>query len=733
MYWRRGMHGDASTYCRRGLDYLRVLRRREDLTEEQKYESVAVQLSLLNLLGTLKMEAGSYDKAWEVFEESRVLAGESRLQTEEALALNANRADLYVGYAEAFNSFAQKEKLARTALEKNPNSVGAMNILAGLRILDGQYKTATDLLDNALTINPASMQALAHKASIYHLVGDSAAFATIEQRALAIDARAADFYITVNDNLTLRFRYPESVGIARKAVEVNPSNAAANGALGSSLLRVGEAGEARRYLERSYQRDAFNLFVRNTLRLLDEYPDFALLESENFRLLIHQDESDVLGPAILEEAEACYADLSARYPHRPDGKILMEAYNDRDDFALRVAGLTHLGLLGVSFGDVIALNTPRAQTGREYNWARTLWHELAHTMAIGVSKHHVPRWFTEGLSVYEEVRARPEWGREMDLELFSAFDQDRLHKLEEIDRGFTRPEFPGQILLSYYHASKVIGFIVDNHGFEAVTGLLEALGRGLGQEAAFQEVLGQSRSALDAAFTASLKQRRDAFGQVLAGLPDVLGGDENDDTSLLEKLTGRAENPFLRRLQEGREALARNDYDTAEDRFRDALEIYPDFISGGNPYLGLAVVYRERGERAKLIAILEEFLAVSEYGAEEARELGELYAEDGNTEQATAYLARSLDVEPYDVPTLDRLAVLYEARTMYPQVVQARRAILALSPVDKANAYYELARSLYHNNEIAAAKRAVLQSLELAPGYREAQKLLLDCVDESDS
>ena len=99
------------------------------------------------------------------------------------------------------------------------------------------------------------------------------------------------------------------------------------------------------------------------------------------------------------------------------------------------------------------------------------------------------------------------------------------------------------------------------------------------------------------------------------------------------------------------------------------------------------------------------------------------------TGRATAYLGRSLDVEPYDVPTFDRLAVLYEERGMYPQAVQARRAILALSPVDKANAYYELARSLYQNNEIDAAKRAVLQSLELAPGYREAQKLLLDCVD----
>ena len=647
---------------------------------------------------------------------------------EDALAVNPHRADVLVGYARATGSFARKGELARQALKKNPNSVGAMNILAGLHILDGQYGAAETVLAQALAVNPASMEALAHQASIHHLQNDSAGVAAVEQKALAINERASDFYVAINENLTLRFRYPEAVAYARKAVQVDRGNANALAALGASLMRVGQTVEARNYLDRSFNRDPFNLFVGNTLTLIDEYADFDFLESEHFRLLIHSDESAVLGPAVLDEAEACYAALSARYPYQPQGKILIEAYNDRGDFDVRVAGVPHIGLLGVSFGDVIALNTPRAQAGNAYNWARTLWHELAHTMAIGVSKHHVPRWFTEGLSVYEEQRARPEWGREMDLELFSAFDRDKLHPLEDIDRGFTRPEFPGQILLSYYHASKVIGFIVEQHGFQAVIDLLAGLGQGLDQETVFQQVLGQSRRALDTAFRADLKQQRDQFDQILAGLPDVLG-DEGDEVSLLEKLTGQSENPFLKQLQEGRAALERGDFGAAETHFKKALDIYPDFVGPGNPYLGLAAVYRERGERARLIDVLEHFLSVSEYGPAEARELGELYAEANDTGRAVAYLARSLEVEPYDLPTRDQLAVLYERRGLYPQVVQQRRAILALNPVDKADAYYELARSLYNVNDIVAAKRAVLQSLELAPGYREAQKLLLDCVD----
>jgi tetratricopeptide (TPR) repeat protein len=349
-------------------------------------------------------------------------------------------------------------------------------------------------------------------------------------------------------------------------------------------------------------------------------------------------------------------------------------------------------------------------------------------MAIGVSDFHVPRWFTEGLSVYEEQRARPEWGREMDLELFTAFDQDKLLPLETIDRGFTRPAFPGQILLSYYHASKIIGFIVEQYSFTAITDILMALREGQTMEAAIQQVTGQSQADLDNAFRADLRQKRDAFDQVLADLPDLLS-DEEEAPSLLEKMSGRSDNPLLRRLQQGREALDKEDYGTAETRFREAINIFPDYVGPGNAYAGLDAVYKARNETPKRIENLKQFLSISEFGAAQARDLADLYEQAGNTAEAIHYLERSLQVEPYDLPTHDRLATLYAMQDQHAQAVRARRAILALNPVDKAEAYYELARSLYANDDLNEAKRTVLQSLELAPGFREAQKLLLACVE----
>ena len=655
---------------------------------------------------------------------------DARRTYEEALAVSAHRPELYVGLARSGAGFGKQEELARRALEINPNHVDALALLAELRILDGQYVEAAGLLEQARSVNPASIPVLAHLASAYHLQGDTERFAAVEQEALAINRRAGSFYLILAENAARRFRYPDAVAFARRAVEVDRDNPQAYATLGTSLLRTGETQEAQQYLQASFDADPFNLFAGNTLTLLEEYANFSTLESEHFRLLIHQSERDVLGPAMLDVAEAAYDSLSARYGYRPEGKILLEAYNDADDFAVRVAGVPHLGLLGVSFGDVVALNTPAAQAGSEYNWARTLWHELAHTMAIGVSQFHVPRWLTEGLSVYEEQRARPEWGREMDLELYAALDQGKLLPLAEIDRGFTRPTFPGQILLSYYHASKVIGYVAERYGFNAVVRILQALRGGADINASILQATGQDLAALDQAFRADLQQKRSSVAAVLAGMPDLQAGGE--DVESAQPPVIRPDNPFFQRLQEGYALLEQKDYAAAEDRFRKALEIYPHFAGDGDPYRGLAEVYRAQGRTDLLMDVLERFLRISEHGAAEARELAGLYVKAGQPERAVYYFERSLEVEPYDASARGQLATLYEQQGRFDAAVRQRRALLALNPVDRANAYYTLAMSLHQQGQHQEARRAVLQALELAPTFREAQRLLLQVVESAE-
>ncbi len=644
---------------------------------------------------------------------------------QDALALAPNHPDVLVGMAQSVGSFAQKEELAQRALATNPNHVGALSLMASLRILDDNFEAAEELLNRALAVNPVAIDALAHQATIYRLLGDEQAFVETSMQALNVNSLASSFYVTIAENLTLQFRYPDVVEVAQLAVRTDPGDPKAHGTLGTALLRLGDTQQARRHLELSFDDDPFNLFVGNTLTLLDEYENFSLLEGPNVQLLIHNDERDVLGPAMLEEAEAAYAALSERYPYTPPGKLFVEAYNDPSDFAVRIAGVPHLGLLGVSFGDVVALNTPRAQAGNPYNWARTLWHELAHTMAIGVSQNQVPRWFTEGLSVYEEQRARGDWGREMDLELFAAMDRDALLDLDNIDEGFTRPQFPGQVLLSYYHASKVIGFMVEQHGFESITGTLQELATGKTIAEALEAATGETIFAIDDAFRADLQQQRAALMGVLEAMPDLL----EEEVPLIAREAGQ--NPFLQKLNEGADALANENYDTAETRYREALAMYPNYAGAGNAYVGLAAIYRARDEQQKLIDILRQYLDIAEHAADEARELGMLYAETGQPQDAITYLRRSLEIDPYDLPTHEQLADLNDQLQRHDRAIPYRRAVLALNPVDQARAHYALAQSLHGNGETVTAKRAVLQALEQAPGFRDAQRLLLTIVEGS--
>lgn len=663
--------------------------------------------------------------AWADLFREKFNDADARRTYEDALSVNGHHAPSLVGLARATPDFGRQEELAQQTLAINPNLTDALDLLASLRVIDGLYAEAETLARRALDVNPNSISTLAQLASIQSLRGDTTAFRTTEQRVLDIDPQASDFYLTVVENLTRRFRYTDALTLAERAVEVNPRDPQARAELGTALLRLGRRREARRPLEAAFEDDPYNLFAANTLTLLDAYDNFSRLESPHFRLLIHDDERDVLGPLILEMAETSYDSLQARYPYTPSEKILLEAYNDADDFAVRIAGVPHRGLLGVCFGDVVAINTPRAQTGDAYNWARTLWHEIAHTMAIGVSQAHVPRWFTEGLSVFEEHRARPAWNREMELAFLTALDRDLLLPLDEIDRGFTRPRFPGQVMLSYYHASRVIGYIAETYGFEAIIDILQQLGTGATQDTALRAATGVGLDELDRQFRQAIRKRRQAVARALEGLPDVLA---SEDAAVTSESIAEAQGPFFSQLRTGHEALARDDYSAAESAFASAMAMYPDYVGPRNAYEGLAAVYRARGDTEALMDVLARYLNRAEHEVDAALELADIYAERGDLNAAAHMLERTLHVAPYDADVRERLAATYETTGQFEEAVQHRRAVLALEPSDRAGAYYRLARSLYSNDQSAEAKRAVLQSLEVAPDFRDAQRLLLEIV-----
>ena len=67
-----------------------------------------------------------------------------------------------------------------------------------------------------------------------------------------------------------------------------------------------------------------------------------------------------------------------------------------------------------------------------------MWHELAHVFTLQLSNQRVPRWVTEGISVYEEGLVDPAWARDSELAFARAYGEGRVLKLADLNAGIAR-------------------------------------------------------------------------------------------------------------------------------------------------------------------------------------------------------------------------------------------------------------------------------------------------------
>src|SRR5688572_22445271 len=179
-----------------------------------------------------------------------------------------------------------------------------------------------------------------------------------------------------------------------------------------ALLRLGQMENGRAEVEKAFKGDPFNLWAKNTLDLLDSMADYRETKRAGFIIKASAQESDVLSPYAADLLEEAAAKLTSKYKFTPKGPIIVEIFQNHEDFAVRTLGIPGLGALGVCFGVVIAQDSPSAREAGEFNWGSTLWHEYVHVITLQMTDYRVPRWFSEGLSVYEERRARPGWRSE---------------------------------------------------------------------------------------------------------------------------------------------------------------------------------------------------------------------------------------------------------------------------------------------------------------------------------
>ncbi len=667
----------------------------------------------------------AYLQAGELFVEKYNYA-EAASFFRDALQINPNCARAHLGLAQSTRIGGDASAHVQRALAVNPRLVEAHDLLAAMLLEVGEVEAAERHLAEALRVNPHSLSTRALRAAAFYLEDRAADLAEEIRRVLSANPRYGELYAVLADFAVFNRRYPEAVEFARRAVELSPWLWRAWATLGVNLLRLGRDAEGREVLERAFAGDPFNVWVKNTLDLLDSLRAYPETITEHFLIRTAPSESPVIAPLMAELLERAYARLSERYQFRPEGPLIVEVFPNHEDFAVKTVGLPGLGALGACFGRVIAMDSPSARPRGSFNWASTAWHEFVHVITLQATAYRIPRWLSEGISVYEERRAQPGWGHQWTLEFVRAFGEGRFVPLRHFEAAFLRPSSPEALSLAYFQASLIVEFLVERFGFERLRLMLALYRQGERTEGVFQRALGMSVGELDRLFREHVRR---AIGPYLARLDlDLLRRSEVSEEELREALARHPEN-FAAHLRLGRMLRARGDVEAAIVHLREALRLFPFYTGPGNAYEALAAIFEERGDVAEALQVLEQWAAREEANDELPRRIVRLALKLGRTDVAERALEAALAISPLDRDLQAQAGEFYLEQNQPERAVRAFSAVLSLNPPDRAEAHYQLARAFLAKGARAEARREVLRALEIAPGFEKAQALLLKLVE----
>jgi tetratricopeptide (TPR) repeat protein len=533
--------------------------------------------------------------------------------------------------------------------------------------------------------------------------------------------------------LSQKYRFSEGSAYQRRAVAFDSNFLPARIQLAQDLLRLGDEAEGWQLAEGVHQRDGYDVTAYNLVTLRRSMQKFATITNEDFILRMSPHEAAVYGERAMALLQKGKAQLSAKYGIEIAKPTIIEIFPDQKDFAVRTFGMPgNPGYLGVCFGRVVTANSPASGVGDRSNWEAVLWHEFCHVITLQLTKNKMPRWLSEGISVYEERQANPAWGEKMNPRYREMVLGEDLTPVSELSAAFLSPKSSLHVQFAYYESSLVVEFLIEKFGFEKLKALLRDLATGTEINDSIPKHMAPMEQ-VEKDFEAYAKARAEAFGPGLNWTKAKTGRITNFE-ELVDSAKAKAEEKpdapnYWKLLEEARKLVADRKWEEAKAPLKKLIELCPDQIGGDNAYALLAAAHHGLNETNDERAVLEKWAAKDGDAVEAFLRLSEL-AESAKDWKATVQNAeRFLAVNPLVPQPYRFLGRASEELGETKPAIGAYENLLRLDPADPAEVHFRLATLLHKEND-PTAKRHVLQALEEAPRYREAHRLLLELAAE---
>jgi tetratricopeptide (TPR) repeat protein len=634
----------------------------------------------------------------------------------------ADNPDVLFLLSEALHSGASQEsaELLQQTLTLNPNYLPALQRLAEQQIDAEDYTTAAATIAAVHKINPNHPETHALQAVIYHLQNQPESEVKSRETALQFSTANPAVDHLIGERLSRKYRFAEGAAYQRRALQTDPAFLPAKTQLAQDLLRLGIEDDGWKLAEEAQEQDKYSTTLFNLLQLKDTVQKFTTLTSERFVIRMERGEATVYGPQVQILLNEAFDTLTSRYNYTPDEPVVVEIFDRQDDFAVRTFGIPDVaGFLGVCFGKVITANSPASQRSSPNNWNSVLWHEFCHVITLQMTGNRIPRWLSEGISVYEERQRDKRWGQHMTPQFRQQVQAGRITPVSELSSAFLNAKSGSDLNFAYYESSMVVEFIVQEHGFEALQKILQSLNEGLTINDALDRHTG-GLTELEAGFDKYLKSVADDFAK---GVTFTINDPEADPDAAITIEQSGSKN-YSEGLLSAVGLVKSDQLDEAEAELLQLIKLYPEDPSPQSARRMLATVYGRQQRTSEQIAVLTEHLQQSGDDLTSAIQLLALQVAAKDWPQATVAAKSVMAIDPLQPKairhTLTAALELKDRET----AVQMLQALLELEPADAARTHFQLAQILMADNT-ADAKRHVLLALEQAPRYRDAHKLLL--------